>query len=139
MSKDLQKQMAFESNRKSVGIAYLLWLFLGGFGVHRFYSGHTKSAVLQMVLCISVIGWLVLAPWLIIDLFLIPGLVRERNVETLRLMGYDTEDEVSDPREARPLPKPAMTEADRRREEMLEDLRQTGYRKERRDINPLYR
>lgn len=139
MSKDLQKQMAFESNRKSVGIAYLLWFFLGGFGVHRFYSGHTKSAVLQMVLCISVIGWLVLAPWLIIDLFLIPGLVRERNVETLRLMGYDTEDEVSDPREARPLPKPAMTEADRRREEMLEDLRQTGYRKERRDINPLYR
>lgn len=139
MSKDLQKQMAFESNRKSVGIAYLLWLFLGGFGVHRFYSGHTKSAVLQMVLCISVIGWLVLAPWLIIDLFLIPGLVRERNVETLRLMGYDTEDEVSDPREARPLPKSAMTEADRRREEMLEDLRQTGYRKERRDINPLYR
>ena len=86
MSKDLQKQMAFESNRKSVGIAYLLWFFLGALGVHRFYSGHTKSAVLQMVLCISVIGWLVLAPWLIIDLFLIPGLVRERNVETLRLM-----------------------------------------------------
>jgi TM2 domain-containing membrane protein YozV len=139
MSKDLQKQMAFESNRKSVGIAYLLWIFLGGFGVHRFYSGHTKSAVLQMVLCISIVGWLVLGPWLIIDLFLIPGLVRERNVETLRLMGYDTEDEAADPREARPLPKPAMTEADRRREEMLEDLRQTGYRKERRDINPLYR
>jgi hypothetical protein len=92
-----------------------------------------------MVLCISIVGWLVLGPWLIIDLFLIPGLVRERNVETLRLMGYDTEDEAADPREARPLPKPAMTEADRRREEMLEDLRQTGYRKERRDINPLYR
>ena len=139
MSRDLQKQMAFESRRKSVGIAYLLWFVLGGFGVHRFYSGHTASAVAQLVLCISIVGWLALGPWLIIDLFLIPGLVREKNMETLSLLGYDAEDDDRDPRPARPLPQPAQTDADRRREAMLEDLRQTGYRKERRDTNPLYR
>lgn len=138
MGDNLQKQMKFEANRKSVGVAYLLWLLLGGFGVHRFYSGHTKSAVVQLLLLLSVIGWLVLVPWLLIDLFLIPGLVRERNVETLELLGYSAEPR-SEPSPARPLPKPVQTEADRRRAEMLEDLRQTGYRKERRERNPLYR
>ena len=113
-------------------IGYLLWIF-GFMGAHRFYYGRQITGTIWFfTLGLFFIGW-------IIDLFLIPGLVRERNVETLRLMGYDTEDEAAHPREARPLPKPAMTEADRRREEMLEDLRQTGYRKERRDINPLYR
>ncbi|MHA7819120.1 MAG: TM2 domain-containing protein [Erythrobacter sp.] len=138
MGDDLKKQMKFEANRKSVGVAYLLWILLGGFGVHRFYTGHTKSAVVQLLLLISFVGWIVLFPWLLIDLFLIPGLVRERNVETLELLGYTTEQD-ADPRPARPQPKPIQTEADRRRAEMLEDLRQTGYRKERPERNPLYR
>ncbi len=137
MSKDLQKHMAYESNRKSVGIAYLLW-FLGFFGMHRFYSGNIKTGVAQLVLFLTGVGVAVLIPWLIVDLFLIPGMVRERNLETMRMLDFDTEEQ-REPESARPLPKPAQTEADRRREEMLEDLRQTGYRKERRDINPLYR
>ena len=140
MSKELQQQLAYESRRKSVGIAYLLWFFLGGLGVHRFYTGNTKSAVTQLILTLTGIGFLLIVlPWLLIDLFLIPGLVRDRNVETLNLMGYDVDDQPHDQRPAQLLSKPVQTEADRRREEMLEDLRQTGYRKERRDINPLYR
>ncbi|HVT13545.1 MAG TPA: NINE protein [Fimbriimonadaceae bacterium] len=65
-----------DSNRLLVTI--LLWFFLGHFGAHRFYLGHTNSAVGMLVLelvglctlCILV-GYLVLlavAIWWIIDL-----------------------------------------------------------------------
>jgi TM2 domain-containing membrane protein YozV len=90
LSADTQALMAFESSKKSVGVAYLLWFFTGGLGGHRFYLGRTGSAVTQLIL--SVLGWilifagglglLLLAPlglWLLIDLFLIPGIASERN------------------------------------------------------------
>lgn len=75
--------------QKEVGIAYILWLFLGTLGIHRFYLGHNGSAVAQLVL--TVIGWAtaillvgfvflaVVWVWVIIDAFLMPGLVREAN------------------------------------------------------------
>ncbi len=84
-----RSQMLFEANRKSVGVAYLLWLFFGWLGGHRFYAGHTGSAVAQLML--SIVGWatawlgvgfLLLAPlsiWLLVDAFLIPGWIRNRN------------------------------------------------------------
>lgn len=134
MGDNIQKQMAFEANRKSVGVAYLLWLLLGGFGVHRFYAGSTKSGVIQLLLLLSVVGWLVLIPWLLADLVLIPGMIRERNMETLGMLGYQSE-QGGQPRPARKI----VTEADRKREAMLEDLRQTGYKKERRDLSEMYR
>ncbi len=132
MNSDLHKQMVIEANRKSVGVAYLLWLFLGGFGVHRFYAGSTKAGVMQLVLAISVIGWLVLLPWLLLDLALIPGLIREKNMETISM--------VSGPREQGPVEaaRRIETQADRRREAMLEELRSTGYKKERPGPSNLY-
>jgi len=90
LSADTQALMAFESGKKSAGVAYLLWFFTGGLGGHRFYLGRTGSAVAQLVL--SILGWLLmlaagvgllfLAPlgvWLLVDLFLIPGVVASRN------------------------------------------------------------
>ena len=90
LSADTQALMAFESNKKSAGVAYLLWFFTGGFGGHRFYLGRTGTAVTQLLL--SVIGWplvfamgaglLLLAPlgiWLLVDLFLIPGMIANHN------------------------------------------------------------
>lgn len=138
MGDELHRQMTFEAKRKSRGVAYLLWFFLGIFGVHRFYTGHTKSAIAQLVLLLTGIGVLVLLPWLIIDIFLIPGLVRERNLETLETLGYGREQE-DEQRPASPHPKPVTSQADRRREAMLEDLRKTGYRKERRSFSEIYR
>lgn len=74
---------------KDVGIAYLFLIFLGGFSAHRFYLGRTGSAVAQMALWLG--GWM-LTPfvigiplvmlgglWLIIDLFLLPSMVRGTN------------------------------------------------------------
>lgn len=84
-------QLLFEANRKSVGVAYLLWFFLGGFGGHRFYAGKTGTAVAQLLL--SLFGWgtiwamglglLFLIPWgiwVLVDAFLIPGWIRNHNV-----------------------------------------------------------
>ncbi|MDG2514463.1 TM2 domain-containing protein [Sphingobium yanoikuyae] len=50
-----RQQMLYDANKKSVGVAYLLWFFLGGFGGHRFYLGQTGTAVAQLALLI--IGW----------------------------------------------------------------------------------
>ena len=33
---------------KSIGIAYLLWFFLGGFGIHKFYMGYALAGLFYM-------------------------------------------------------------------------------------------
>ena len=77
--------MLFESQKKSVGVAYLLFIFLGGLGAHRFYLGYTGSGVLYLVL--FVLGFLTMGIafigtviWGLIDLFLIPSLTRKKNM-----------------------------------------------------------
>lgn len=86
---DTQKQILIEqrlaNEKKSTGVAYLLWLFLGGFGAHRFYLGKTGSAIAQLILVIGgvllsavIIGLPMLVVggiWLLVDAFLILGLV----------------------------------------------------------------
>jgi TM2 domain-containing membrane protein YozV len=82
-------QMLYSANSKSVGVAYLLWFFLGGFGGHRFYAGKTGSAVAQLLLMLVGIVTLVVAVgaflmfavgvWVLIDAFLIPGWIRNHN------------------------------------------------------------
>ncbi|MEO1191160.1 MAG: TM2 domain-containing protein [Pseudomonadota bacterium] len=58
----------------SIALAYILWALLGFVSLHRFYIGLPRTAVLQIVLNFLVIGLI----WLLVDLFLIPGLVREK-------------------------------------------------------------
>ncbi|MDR0908638.1 MAG: TM2 domain-containing protein [Spirochaetaceae bacterium] len=58
---------------KSTGISYLLWLFGGVFGLHRFYLGKIGTGLIY--LCtggLAGFGWLY-------DLFAMPRLVREAN------------------------------------------------------------
>lgn len=76
--------MFYQANAKSVGVSYLLWLFLGGLGVHRFYLGRMGSGAAQMLLGLLgwlplFLGWAVLGCWLIVDAFLIPGIARHEN------------------------------------------------------------
>ena len=42
-------------------IAYVLWLFLGGLGVHRFFLGRVKSGLLMLVLTLTAIALMVAA------------------------------------------------------------------------------
>lgn len=97
MSLTTQEQILIEqrvtNEAKSIAAAYLLWFFLGGFGVHRFYLGRIRTAIailsltiLGLVLSAIGIGVLLLAAvgiWLLVDAFLIPGIVR-RHKEQVR-------------------------------------------------------
>lgn len=69
--------------KPSTAVAYLLALFLGCFGAHRFYLGRTGSAIAQLILTITIIGLLVTGIWVLVDLFLIPGMIRQK-IEVLR-------------------------------------------------------
>ncbi|WYX49382.1 TM2 domain-containing protein [Achromobacter xylosoxidans] len=90
MNSPAMQTMMYDANRKSVGVAYLLWFFLGSAGGHRFYTGRTGSAIAMLALTIvgialSVIGvGLVLLAavgiWVIVDAFLIPGWIRNTNM-----------------------------------------------------------
>jgi hypothetical protein len=48
------QQQKIEINKKSTGLAFALWLFLGGFGLHRFYLGLKRSAIIIAI--INIIG-----------------------------------------------------------------------------------
>ena len=72
---------SFELKTKSKNpiVAYLLWFFLGFFGMHRFYMGRPKSALFQIILLILgllflifLIGYLfliALAIWVLLDAY----------------------------------------------------------------------
>lgn len=74
---------------KNIVLAYILLIFLGSLGIHRFYLGRTGTAIAQLIL--SIVGWVtaiiiigfiplaIVGIWLIIDLFLVPGIIRSEN------------------------------------------------------------
>ena len=64
----------------SIVVAYLFWFFIGFLAAHRFYLGRPGTAILQIVLIFLIVGVI----WWVIDLFLIPGMVRERQDEMRR-------------------------------------------------------
>lgn len=102
LSNDAQAMMAFESNKKSTGLAYVLWFFLGTLGAHRFYLGRTGSAVAMLGLCVvgwmtiwivglGLLFWFPLGIWLVVDIFLIPGMAAQHNNQLIsRLSGSST-------------------------------------------------
>lgn len=89
MSLDLQQQAYIEARLTNEGpsmlLAYVFWLFLGVFSAHRFYLGRPKSAIFQILLCLIAIGLI----WVLIDAFLIPGMVREKQNEIRRRIAQE--------------------------------------------------
>lgn len=63
--------------KKELWIAYLLAFLFGPFAAHRHYLGRHGTAILQMLLCFTGVGFI----WYVIDLFLLPGMVREENLK----------------------------------------------------------
>lgn len=61
----------------STGVAYLLWLFLWFVSGHRFYLGRKGTAILQILSYFILVGFI----WLLIDAFLIPGMIRAKKDE----------------------------------------------------------
>ena len=61
----------------STGAAYLFWLFLWFVSAHRFYLGRPATAILQILSYFVLVGFV----WLLIDAFLIPGMIRDKRNE----------------------------------------------------------
>lgn len=59
---------ADEASDKLILPGFLLCLFFGMFGAHRFYAGQTKTAVTMLVLTLIAIGAPVTAIWMLVDL-----------------------------------------------------------------------
>ncbi|MEO0871968.1 MAG: TM2 domain-containing protein [Pseudomonadota bacterium] len=58
----------------SIAVAYLFWFFLWFVSAHRFYLGRPATAIFQILGYFVLVGFI----WLLIDLFLIPGMVRAK-------------------------------------------------------------
>ncbi len=90
MHSEAQRVMLYDAHKKSTTVAYLLWLFLGQFGAHRFYLDRVGSATVMLVIAllsyitvfimIGFLGLAVIAIWWIVDAFLIPGMTRDKNM-----------------------------------------------------------
>ncbi|MGO4573462.1 TM2 domain-containing protein [Microvirga sp. 2TAF3] len=81
MALSTQEQLLIETRISNEGpsivVAYMFWFFLGIFSGHRFYLGRPGTAILQILSYFIVVGFV----WLLIDGFLIPGMVRQKQEE----------------------------------------------------------
>lgn len=73
----------FSARAKSAPLAYVLDIFLGELGIHRFYLGEqgTGLAMLLITVLTGGIGLIVTLPWAIVDLFLIPQMLERANAK----------------------------------------------------------
>ncbi|PZX17586.1 TM2 domain-containing protein [Palleronia aestuarii] len=86
-----------------MALGYLLLILAGGLGAHRFYLGRIESGVAMILL--TAVGWsaalflgvhILLGAhftWWIIDLFLLPEMIREEAVLKNRADGHGTAEE----------------------------------------------
>ena len=109
---DKQYRTVFEVYRKSRLTAYLLWLLLGVVGAHRFYLRMKPSGFgMLSLVCVAaatfysqdLLGFanevlivtgatlLLLVTWVLVDVFRIPGFVREYNDQLLRQLSGERE------------------------------------------------
>ena len=96
MGQDVKALMAYDANKKSLGLALALWLFLGVAGAHRFYLGRSYGkwmlglAAAGALLSSIVTGKLILAAvlvWALADGLSVPGWVRAWNERLARELG----------------------------------------------------
>ncbi|ARW20187.1 TM2 domain-containing protein [Pediococcus pentosaceus] len=68
-----------EKNKKSIAVAYILCIFFGSIGGHRYYMGKTGSAIAMTLITVLTVGFgvLVTGIWSFVDLFLIPGWLKD--------------------------------------------------------------
>ena len=51
-------------NAKSRVAYVVLAIFLGAFGVHNFYAGYTKKAVIQLLITLLTLGFASIVSWI---------------------------------------------------------------------------
>jgi TM2 domain-containing membrane protein YozV len=102
MALTVQEEMLIEmrvaNDGKRTSTAYMFWLFLGGFGAHRFYTDNPATATMQLLLTLTFVGLVITIPWVIIDAFWLPTAVKNYNSDlrdslAIRLMAYNKKSE----------------------------------------------
>ncbi|GIQ68827.1 TM2 domain-containing protein [Xylanibacillus composti] len=74
-------EQAVRQRGKNMVVAYVLWFFLGMLGGHRFYMNRPITAIVQLVLSLTVVGMMITSLWWIADAFLLHGYVQDKNRE----------------------------------------------------------
>jgi len=87
LSGDARAILLYEANKAEPVVAYILLFTLGLFGAHNFYLRRTGIAIAQLILTCTVVGLLVSGVWVIVDAFLIPGIVRGQNNALAQQLG----------------------------------------------------
>lgn len=97
MNADTMNHMLYDANKKSLLIAYLLWWLTGGFGGHRFYTGRIGSAWAMLIImaCSIPLAFVLVGIftggavviWWVVDAFLLPEMVRRKNMELISSLG----------------------------------------------------
>lgn len=75
--------------RKSLAVAYVLLAVGGVLALHRFYLGATGTGLLLLmatmlslaltIFGVGIVGLLAVLGWLVVDIFLVPGMTRDYN------------------------------------------------------------
>jgi TM2 domain-containing membrane protein YozV len=73
----------FSARAKSTPVTYVLDIFLGTLGIHRFYLGEQGTGLAMLLITVLSVGagLIVTLPWAIVDLFLIPGMLERANAK----------------------------------------------------------
>ncbi len=79
ISNDTRAILLFEANKTELFVVYILLFALGWLGAHNFYLQRTGIAIAQLILTITLIGFIITLVWVLVDAFLVPGIVRGRN------------------------------------------------------------
>ncbi len=79
LSNDMRTLILFEANKKHPLVALALCVVMGILGAHNFYLKRTGVAIAQLILSLTVVGLMVTIIWVIVDIFLVSGWVRDRN------------------------------------------------------------
>jgi TM2 domain-containing membrane protein YozV len=99
----LKQQVFIVKQEKSMGLAYILLIFFGQLGIHRFYVGKIGTGLIQLML--GAVGWAtawigigfvplaILWIWILSDLILTADMVKEYNKELLKT---DSDGQVAD-------------------------------------------
>ena len=90
--------MEYDARKKSVGLAYVFLIFLGGLGIHRFYLNNMVGFVFPILWVggvliamtgnpLGIVMMIGAGGFMLVDLFLLPGLVREYNLSLAANLG----------------------------------------------------
>ena len=73
-----------KNSNKTFLSTLLLCIFLGEFGAHRFYTGHIGSAIIQLIMSLTIILLPITLIWVFIDfIFILVGSFKTASGEEL--------------------------------------------------------